>query len=233
MVDDREREMGVFERLRGRADVAVVQRRLAVGDYLVDGRLLAERKTLSDFGLSVRDGRLFRQMYRLRSSKTERVCVVLEGAPPDLAKVGLSRASFQGALVAVTLCYGVPLLRSRSPAETADLLLIAARQLRRPGFSQLKRQVSRRDPIDRSQNLLLQAVPEIGLARAAALLAVFGSPAGIASASIDELRQVRGIGPLAATRLWRVLHERRSYPRDTPVVTRARTPDRETPAIQK
>lgn len=54
VVDDRERSAGVVRRLRERADVKVVERRLTVGDYLVDGRLLAERKTLADFGLSVR-----------------------------------------------------------------------------------------------------------------------------------------------------------------------------------
>ncbi|MEW5891465.1 MAG: hypothetical protein AB1768_21085 [Pseudomonadota bacterium] len=32
-------------------------RRLAVGDYLVDGRFLFERKTLADLALSIKQGR--------------------------------------------------------------------------------------------------------------------------------------------------------------------------------
>lgn len=206
VVDDREPMSGVVGRLRERPDVAVSVRRLAAGDYLVDGRLLAERKTLTDFGLSIRDGRLFRQAQRLRGCGVERVCVVLEGTSWCLPEIGLSRAALQGALISVTLCFGLPLLRSQSPAETAELLLIAAKQLRFPSARHLKRRVSRRDSLERSQNLLLQSVPDVGPAKAAALLREFGSPAGVVAASVGELRRVRGIGPLAAERLWRVLH---------------------------
>lgn len=205
-VDDRERWSGVLDLLRARRDVRVTVQRLAVGDYLVDGRLLAERKTLVDFGQSVRDQRLFGQMYRLRGSRTERVCLVLEGGPSDLPRMGLSRAAVQGALLVVALSFGVPVLRSRSRAETAELLLLAARQMGRPHPSPRRFQASRKEPVPLTQRRVLEAIPEVGPVRSEALLTAFGSPAGVAAASEVELARVHGVGPIAAGRVWHVLH---------------------------
>lgn len=205
-VDDRERWSGVLDVLRARADVRVTVQRLAVGDYLVDGRLLAERKTLVDFGKSVRDQRLFGQMYRLRGSRTERVCLVLEGGPSNLPRMGLSRAAVQGALLVVALSFGVPVLRSRSRAETAELLLLAARQMGRPHPSPRRLQSSRKEPVPLTQRRVLEAIPEVGPVRSEALLTAFGSPAGVAAASEVELARVHGVGPIAAGRVWRALH---------------------------
>ena len=58
--DDREPE-SVVSALRSLRRVQVSLRRLKLGDYVVDGRLLIERKTLPDFALSIVQGRLFRQ----------------------------------------------------------------------------------------------------------------------------------------------------------------------------
>ncbi len=205
-VDDRERGSGVVDVLRARAGVLVTVQRLAVGDFLVDGRLLAERKTLVDLGQSVRDQRLFGQMHRLRGSRTERVCLVLEGGPSDVPRMGLSRAAVQGALLVVALSFGVPVLRSRSGAETAELLLLAARQLGRPHPAPRRLQGSRREPVPLTQRRLLEAIPEVGPVRSEALLKAFGSPAGVAAASEVELARVHGVGPIAGGRVWRALH---------------------------
>lgn len=55
IVDDRERRSGVVQALHVSGDFDITIQRLAVGDYLVDGRFLFERKTLPD--LAVRSGR--------------------------------------------------------------------------------------------------------------------------------------------------------------------------------
>ncbi len=78
--DDRERTSGVIESLVSTPGVSVKVRRLLLGGYDVGGRLLIERTTPSDLVLSVIDGRLFRQAYRLMMSH-RRTCLILEGAP--------------------------------------------------------------------------------------------------------------------------------------------------------
>jgi len=55
--DDRERDNAVMDELQRREDFALVSDRLDCGDYLVDGRYLFERKTLTDLVLSIESGR--------------------------------------------------------------------------------------------------------------------------------------------------------------------------------
>ena len=94
--------------------VVVRLQRLPVGDYLVDDNLLFERKTLLDLTQSIKDGRLFRQGLRLASASARGV-VILEGSSRDLAQSRMRREAIQGALVTLTLSFGIPLLRSANP----------------------------------------------------------------------------------------------------------------------
>jgi hypothetical protein len=59
LVDDRERAGPVPAELARSAIFEVQVRRLPLGDYLVDGRFLFERKTLPDLAASIASGRLF------------------------------------------------------------------------------------------------------------------------------------------------------------------------------
>ena len=68
VVDDRESSSSVLRALREIADVKVTTQRLLLGDYLIDGRILFERKTLPDLAESIKDGRLFKQACRLAAS---------------------------------------------------------------------------------------------------------------------------------------------------------------------
>ena len=206
IVDDRERASAVVGHLHSQDEVIVSIRRLSVGDYLVDDRLVVERKTVSDFGASLKDGRLFRQAYRLMRDTHPRVCLVLEGTRSDLRWVGLSRAALQGALLTLTLSFDIPVLRSMSEAETARVILIAAEQLRRRRGTMARRMRPQIRDLHRLQLLMLQGVPEIGPVKAMALLERFGTPAGLANASVEELSKVRGIGPRTAERLFDILH---------------------------
>ena len=69
-------------------NVSVGIKRLSLGDYLVDNRLIFERKTLNDFALSIIDGRLFSQAIRLASSKYNNV-LLLEGTGKELTETGI------------------------------------------------------------------------------------------------------------------------------------------------
>ena len=69
IADDRERKSEVIQHLSEMKNVSVGIKRLCLGDYLVNNRLVFERKTLNDFALSIIDGRLFSQAIRLAISK--------------------------------------------------------------------------------------------------------------------------------------------------------------------
>lgn len=197
VADDRELNGGVVDALRRQTGVTLVVERLSLGDFLVDDSLLVERKTLPDLLASIKDGRLFRQGARLAGAPFL-TALILEGTAVDLAGSGMRREAIQGALIALSLYMGVPLLRARDPIETAQLMLYAARQGRivaagaplRPGRQPRGKQ--------RIQSRVLQGLPGIGPERARLLLEQFGSLEAVMHAETDELASVRGIGQVTA-----------------------------------
>ena len=206
VVDHRERPSGVPAALAAHPNVKLTIHHLSLGDYRVNDTLIVERKTLTDFAQSVRDGRLFAQASRLARVKSARPCVILEGTRINHWSAALPRSALQGAIISVILVFGIPLLRSSCPEETADLILFAADQLQRRATKLPQRYGYYPKGLTRQQSYLLQAIPEIGPAKAELLLTSFGSPAGVASASIEALQMTKGIGPSAATKIYQVFH---------------------------
>jgi DNA excision repair protein ERCC-4 len=205
IADDRERSAGVIEVLDDMEDVQLSIGRLGLGDYVVENGLLVERKTVLDLGLSIVDGRLFRQTSRLARASAMRPCLIVEGAAEEFDRAAVSRLSLQGALITATLVYGLPVLYSSDPGETARLLRIAARQLRRREARGPERFCSKTGSDRRLRMLMLEAVPDIGPVRAEALVDAFGIIEAIATASVRDLATTPGIGPVIAKRLKRIV----------------------------
>jgi DNA excision repair protein ERCC-4 len=137
-VDDRESNGPVVELLTQSPEFEITVTRLKLGDYLVDGKFLFERKTLPDLVISIVSGRLFTQAVRLATTSWH-PAIILEGTAQDLADIGMRWEAIQGALVTVTLFCGIPLLRTRSPEETMRTMLFAAKQRRACAWGALPR----------------------------------------------------------------------------------------------
>ncbi len=204
VVDDRERGCSAAVILAGLPGVTCEVRRLELGDYEVDGGLLVERKTLPDLVASIEDGRLFRQAYRLATSAL-RPLLILEGVAADLAGCRMRREAMQGALITVSLVWGIPVLRALDGAESARLMLYAARQLRRAAQVMVFRPGRRPHGKRRAQLRILQGLPGVGGVRAERLLAAFGTVEAVMAASETALRRVDGIGAETAAAIrWAV-----------------------------
>lgn len=207
VADDRERAGGeVLVALAARGDAMVEIARLDVGDYRVEHRVVVERKTAADFAASLIDGRLFRQVAALATGP-ERAVLVLEGRDADWQRTGVRPEAVQGALIAVGVFYGVAVLRSDGPEETARLLVYLGRQARRSAQGGLPRPGHRPKGKWARQLFLLQGLPGVGPERAARLLERFGSVRAIMTASADDLAAVGGIGQKTAERMDWVLRE--------------------------
>jgi ERCC4-type nuclease len=197
VVDHRERVCDVPRALEGLEEVRVEFEALTVGDYLVDNRLLFERKTFADFVASIKDGRLFRQACRLASSE-HTAAVILEGGSLKAVSRGMRREALQGALISLSFIFGIPVLRSLRAEETANLMLYAARQVRAFSIGAVRRSGKIPKRKRRAQMFLLQGLPGVGRKRATSLLDAFGSVEAVMGADIGELVTVEGIGTATA-----------------------------------
>ena len=176
-------------------EVKVTMGRLELGDYLLDGRLLFERKTLSDLAASLKDGRLFEQGIRLAASPLHQA-IILEGNSHDLMNCDMRREALQGALITLTLFLGIPLLRSLNPDETARLMIYANRQFESLASNTPSRLFSGKRPKGKRkiQMRILQSLPGIGPSIAHNLLEQFGSVEAVLAADEASLLCVAGIG---------------------------------------
>ena len=198
VVDDRERPSGVIEELEKANDVVLKIEQLSVGDYCVDGAVLIERKTATDFAQSLIDGRLFGQAGRMVSSPL-RPAYIIEGTSSEWAGLGVSRKALQGALVTLMLIFDVPVFRSSDPAETARLIVYTGSQLvrlRDPGYAPYRQAKAKRKKT--RQLRILQSLPGVGADRAKKLLESFRTVRACFTASPKELSEVEGIGSKTA-----------------------------------
>jgi ERCC4-type nuclease len=203
VVDHREHASGVAQCLQLDPSVHLSFEQLKLGDYRTGGWLF-ERKSLPDFAASLVDGRLFAQAARLAAS-TESTAIILEGTGQDLAGVQVHRNALQGALVSLSLIYQLPILRSRGPEETAQLLIFSGRQLCRCKSAWAQRGGRRPKRRQKLQLYVLEGLPGVGPHRAAALLEHFGTVRRVMTASGEELCQVRGIHEGTAAKIGWVL----------------------------
>ncbi len=204
-VDEREKGSGVPEAL-AELGAAVIYERLDVGDYLVSDEVVFERKTVDDLIRSVFDGRLFDQARRLAEAYPKPVLLV-EGRFDRLWERTGRAAQVRQALLAIALDYGVRVVYTRDPGDTARVIYYTAqreqREKRRPVVIQRKRRL---ETLREKQLYVLQSLPGIGPTLAEKLLEHFGSIEAVCKASIVELSRV--IGEARAREVYRVLHAR-------------------------
>jgi ERCC4-type nuclease len=203
VIDHREPEQ--FRGLFGEDDdVSVAQ--LGCGDFLINDQWVFERKTIKDLCVSLVDGRLFKQGLHLIQSEHHPV-VILEGRSSDLKECGVRREAVQGALITLSVFFGLPVLRSLDAEETVRLIRYTAEQGARFAEGGVARPGYRPKGKKYRQLYVLQGLPGIGKKRAEALLEHFGGVEAVMSASEDELAEVNGIGAPIAKKVRNLVQE--------------------------
>ena len=109
-----------------------------MGDFLVEEKFVVERKTLRDFAASVIDARLFKQTAAM-AADARRGVIILEGTATSAGKLRVPREALQGALITVSVFYGLAVLRAGDAAETARLLVYLGLQAQRYANGALSR----------------------------------------------------------------------------------------------
>ena len=122
-VDSREMKSGVVKELYSKAELKI--KNLEVADYVLSDRVAVERKTAEDFINSLIKGErdLFSQLLSLRKSYL-RPLLIIEGELYGRVHPNAIR----GALAAIVVDLGIPVIQTKSQQETAEILLAIAKR---------------------------------------------------------------------------------------------------------
>ena len=224
------REIVNYLRLAG-FDVEI--RKLDVCDYVVSDRCGVERKDVSDFLGSMKDGRLFKQA-RAMAEAYEKPVLILEGRMSRAFKRSRMRpASVYGALASLALDYGLSVIPTEDPDSTAILLhRLAYREQAKEDRPLQLRSVRRDMPPDQQQLFLLSGLPQIGVTLAEELLRSLETPyrvieelamaevrtssSGKTKRLVSPLREIKGVGPIIVESAQRLLNTPYSELREAP-----------------
>jgi ERCC4-related helicase/ERCC4-type nuclease len=202
IVDHREVPSSVALELN-KLGVTVESKQLDTGDYILSDRVAVERKATRDFLGSLIDGRLFQQLSALRSAY-QRPLLIIEGSDIRSDRA-INPAAIDGALSSIIVDLGIPVLRTRDPHETAQLLLRIARREHSERRMVSVRKIKPKGELRARLRLVIEGLPTISATLSDRLLTHFGNIKAIVDASPEQLQEVRGIGPLTAVAVHRLL----------------------------
>ncbi len=197
-----DRENSVAKEL-SRLNLTVRKSRLEVGDFLVSDRTAVERKEAADFVDSMIDQRLFPQLEEL--TQFDNPVMIIEGQ--DLySHRDVHPNAIRGALAAITLDYGIPVLWSEDERGTAELLkALAEREQEEKDRTVAIRGTKGVKSTPDLQEFIVAGIPDVNTKIAKRLLEEFGSVSAVFKASETELKKVRGIGDKTARNIRELL----------------------------
>jgi Fanconi anemia group M protein len=187
IIDDREKQSLVPAEIM-HLDIPVKFEHLPVADYLIK-EIAVERKTISDLKSSIINKRIFLQLKELKQYPKH--LLLIEGDKNQLFdNEVLSENALRGFFLAVSLEYQIPLIFTQNEKETALYLSIIAKRKSDKEISIRAKKIS----LNKAEQVryILEGFPNIGPAKAKALIEKFGSLKNIFNVSEEELSEILG-----------------------------------------
>lgn len=178
-------------------------KKLMVGDYIITEEVAIERKTIEDFLNSIMDGRLLDQALRLKRAFSKPL-MIIEGEGL-YSKRDIHANAIRGALIAVALDIGIPLLFTKNEKETAELIASITKREQEEGKTPQIRGDKKLTSLEEMQEFVVAGLPFINLTLARRLLKKFKTIEKIFTASEEELAEVKGIGKKIAKEIKNVV----------------------------
>jgi Fanconi anemia group M protein len=202
--DHREKCSGVIKELvELNTDIRLEQ--LDTADYILSSRCGVEFKTVEDFAQSIIDGRLLEQIKQLRSN-FERPLVIIEGMQDLFSVRNIHPNAIRGMLATIAISYGIPVLFTKNPRETAYLLSIIAKREQEETGKDFSMHADRKPlSLKEQQEYVVSALPNVGGTLAKELLKKFKTIKKIVNAKEDKLQKVGKIGGIKAKKIREVL----------------------------
>ena len=216
VVDERERASGVPDEL-AKLNVRVYFSRLPVADYVLNPEIAVERKSVRDLVSSVYDSRIFDQAAKI-SAAYAKPFLLVEGDSKEVASLARNLKSFYGAIANVSIAYGLRMLYTANPRETALAISELLVQARAKPLARMPSEVPRKAKSTPLQQVyLVSSLPGVGRRLAEKLLSKYGTPRRVMSLTPGELAMTGGIGWKRAEKVKEVLDSKYSrYVESTP-----------------
>ncbi len=179
--------------------ISVKTEQLMSADYIVSGKVGVELKKVPDFVSSIIDRRLLDQMRDLKAN-FEKSVLIIEGEEDMYSIRKVHANAIRGMLASIALGFGVPILYTKNPKDTAALLAVMAKREQDTGRTyslHAGKPVSEKE----QQEFFISYIPNMGLVNARRLLENFGSVKGVVESSADDMVKLEGIGKKTAERL--------------------------------
>ncbi|MDR1721958.1 MAG: DEAD/DEAH box helicase [Methanobrevibacter sp.] len=176
---------------------------MAVGDYQVSNDVAIERKTAKDFVDSIVDKRLYKQS-RLMKEEFKKPVMILEG--DDFYSGFLNPDAIRGSIASIAIDFGIPIIPTRNPEDTAAMIKRIAIREQSDGSSPIQIRTERK-PVNtwEQQLFIVESLPHIGPVSAKKLLERFATVKDIVNASQSQLQEVDGIGKKTAEDIKNIL----------------------------
>ncbi len=199
--DNRETASPVV-RILSLMDIDIKLRQLIVADYIISNRVGIERKSAQDFIDSLKDGRLFNELFELKKN-FEMPILILEGDP--FLESNINQNALYGAITSIILNIGINVYRTTNSEETANFLYQLAKKEQSKLVSSIKLRFEKK-PIETSRLLeyIIAGLPGVNALRAKNLLKDLKTLQNIFLADIPELTKIENIGKKIAQQIFKI-----------------------------
>ena len=203
-VDMREQRSGVLAALAAMEHIHVQVGALPCGDYVLSPEVVVERKSATDFIVSIMEGRIFQQIEKMKLDY-QRPIVLIEGDVFS-TRSAIDNKAIAGAISYINAIANVGVLMVLDAAETPLLLATMARHLQEGLGYEINLHPKKPKPNKEAAQYLIGSLPGIGPSNARKLYEHFGTAAKVFAASPSQLAQVKGIGAKTAERIHELIH---------------------------
>ena len=177
------------------------QKRLFLGDYIINNTVIVERKSASDFVNSLVKGHLKSQVYRLTKAYSNPVLAIIGNYYIE-AQERISRQALIAQLASLTARHNLEGARGKVSLITFEtdydfalyLNYLEKKTTDNKPFINPELENLDKSDIDAVKNAMLGLVPNLGDVLNRNLLRKFGSIRNIANATVKELTKVEGLG---------------------------------------
>ena len=203
-VDHREKASPVVRELINQ-NINIETKSLPSADYIVSERVGIEFKTKEDFLSSIIDKRLLQQLKELRQN-FEIPLIILQGEEDIYSLRRIHQNAIMGMLATIAISYNVPILQTKNPIETANLLKVIAKREQEAKTKDFGVNLNKKPLTTKElQEFVIESLPTVGPTLAKNLLKKFKTVKKIINTK--NLHKAEGISKKRAEEITKLLHE--------------------------